>query len=49
METKKETRQGNARLLRQLSLYLNLMPDAIDRALVEEISCGMPKEQKEYA
>lgn len=49
METKKETRQGNARLLRQLSLYLNLMPDAIDGAMVEEISCGMPKEQKEYA
>lgn len=49
MEIKSETRHTNARLLRQLSLYLNLMPDAIDRAMVDEISGGMPKEQREYA
>ncbi len=49
MGIKSETRHANARLLRQLSLYLNLMPDAIDGSMVDEIALGMPKEQKEYA
>lgn len=49
MGIKSETRHANARLLRQLSLYLNLMPDAIDGSMVNEIALGMPKEQKEYA
>ncbi len=49
MGIKSETRHANARLLRQLSLYLNLMPDAIDGTMVDEIAGGMPKEQREYA
>ncbi len=44
-----QIRHANARLLRQLSLYLNLMPDAIDGAMVDEMASGMPKEQREYA
>ncbi len=39
----------NAKLLRQLSLYLNLMPDAITKDMVDEIAFGMDKEQREYA
>ncbi len=42
-------RSDNARILRQLSLYLNLMPDAIDGRMVDEISFGCDKEQREYA
>lgn len=39
----------NAKMLRQLSLYLNLMPDAITKDMVDEIAFGMGKEQREYA
>lgn len=42
-------RSDNARILRQLSLYLNLMPDAIDGSMVDEIASGFGKEQREYA
>lgn len=42
-------RSDNARLLRQLSLYLNLMPDAIDGEMVDSIAMGFDKEQREYA
>ncbi len=42
-------RSDNARLLRQLSLYLNLMSDAIDGKMVDEIAGGFDKEQREYA
>ena len=43
------TRRENARILRQLSLYLNLMPDAIDQSMVDEIAGGFDKEAREYA
>ena len=42
-------RSDNARILRQLSLYLNLMPDAIDKEMVDSIAFGFDKEQREYA
>lgn len=42
-------RSDNARILRQLSLYLNLMPDAIDGEMVDSIAFGFDKEQREYA
>ncbi len=42
-------RSDNARLLRQLSLYLNLMSDAIDGKMVDEIAGGFDKEMREYA
>lgn len=42
-------RSDNARLLRQLSLYLNLMPDAIDGEMVDSIAFRFEKEQREYA
>ncbi len=42
-------RSDNARILRQLSLYLNLMPTAIDEEMVSSIAFGCDKEQKEYA
>ena len=42
-------RSDNARILRQLSLYLNLMPDAIDGTMVDSIAFGCEKEQREYA
>lgn len=46
----KETRRENSHLLRQLSLYLNLLSDAIDGSMVEEISGkNADKEQREYA
>ena len=44
-----ETRRENAHLLRQLSLYLNLMSDAIDGKMVDEICGCAEKEQREYA
>ncbi len=44
-----ETRRENAHLLRQLSLYLNLLSDAIDGSMVNEISAGGDKSQREYA
>ncbi len=44
-----EIRRENAHLLRQLSLYLNLMSDAIDGNMVDEISGDAAKEQREYA
>lgn len=43
------TRRENAHLLRQLSLYLNLMSDAIDEEMVNRISGTHDKEQREYA
>lgn len=42
-------RSDNARILRQLSLYLNLMPDAIDGKMVDSIAFGLDREQREYA
>ena len=42
-------RSDNAKILRQLSLYLNLMPDAIDGEMVDSIAFGCDKEQREYA
>lgn len=45
----KATRRENAHLLRQLSLYLNLMSDAIDGEMVRNISGTDDKEQCEYA
>ena len=45
----KEIRRENAHLLRQLSLYLNLMPDAIDGKMVDEISGSGDKSMREYA
>lgn len=42
-------RSDNARILRQLSLYLNLMADAIDGEMVDSIAFGLDKEQREYA
>ena len=42
-------RSDNARILRQLSLYLNLMPDAIDGKMVDDIAFGFDKERREYA
>ncbi len=44
-----QTRRENAHLLRQLSLYLNLMSDAIDGKMVDEISGTNDKQQREYA
>ena len=44
-----KTRRENARILRQLSLYLNLMPDAIDKNMVDEIAGGFDREAREYA
>lgn len=45
----KETRRENAHLLRQLSLYLNLLSDAIDGNMVDEISGTDDKAMREYA
>jgi len=45
----KEIRRENAHLLRQLSLYLNLMSDAIDGKMVDEISGCDDKAMREYA
>ncbi len=42
-------RSDNAKILRQLSLYLNLMPDAIDGEMVDSIAFGFDKQQREYA
>lgn len=42
-------RSDNAKILRQLSLYLNLMSDAIDGEMVSSIAFGFDKEQREYA
>ena len=42
-------RSDNARILRQLSLYLNLMPDAIKGDMVDSIAFGCDDEQREYA
>ena len=42
-------RSDNAKILRQLSLYLNLMSDAIDGEMVDSIAFGCEKEQREYA
>ncbi len=42
-------RSDNAKILRQLSLYLNLMADAIDGEMVDSIAFGCDKEQREYA
>lgn len=42
-------RSDNARLLRQLSLYLNLMPDAIDLSMVDSLASGLDKNAREYA
>lgn len=42
-------RSDNARILRQLSLYLNLMPDAITGDMVDSIAFGCDSEQREYA
>ena len=42
-------RSDNAKILRQLSLYLNLMEDAIDGEMVDSIALGLDKEQREYA
>ena len=42
-------RSDNAKILRQLSLYLNLMPDAIDKDMVDAIALGCDEEQREYA
>lgn len=44
-----EVRRENAHLLRQLSLYLNLMSDAIDGKMVDEISETRDKQMREYA
>ena len=44
-----QTRRDNARLLRQLSLYLNLMPDAIKGDMVDSIAGGCDKDMREYA
>ncbi len=44
-----QTRRDNARLLRQLSLYLNLMPDAIKGDMVDSIAGGCEKDMREYA
>ncbi len=44
-----EVRRENAHLLRQLSLYLNLMSDAIDGKMVDEISGTDDKSMREYA
>ena len=41
-------RSDNAKILRQLSLYLNLMPDAIDGEMVDSIALGCDDEQREY-
>jgi len=42
-------RSDNAKILRQLSLYLNLMPDAIDGEMVDSIAFGFDRQQREYA
>ena len=42
-------RSENAKILRQLSLYLNLMPDAISGDMVDSIAFGCDDEQREYA
>lgn len=42
-------RSDNAKILRQLSLYLNLMADAIDGEMVSSIAFGCECEQREYA
>ncbi|MBQ8759476.1 MAG: hypothetical protein IJZ20_07265 [Clostridia bacterium] len=42
-------RSDNAKILRQLSLYLNLMADAIDAEMVSSIAFGCEREQREYA
>lgn len=42
-------RSDNAKILRQLSLYLNLMSDAIDGKMVDSIAFGFDREQREYA
>ena len=39
-------RSDNAKILRQLSLYLNLMEDAIDGEMVDSIALGLDKEQR---
>ncbi len=51
MNISEKTREENARLLRQLSLYLNLMPAEIDKSMVDEIAGGesFTKADREYA
>ena len=45
----KEIKQENARVLDRMSLFLNLMPDAIDAQMMDELCKDAPRENKEYA
>ena len=49
IDVNSQINKDNALLLRQLALYLNLMPDAIDAKMLDEIAPGMSKENREYA
>lgn len=49
MTVDKQIRRDNARLLRQLSLYLNLMPDAIKADMIDSIAGSCDKDMREYA